>query len=85
MTTHTRCILAEGTPGRWHIASIELERRAWTGTRWAPCSTTGETAGFYRVQQFNSAHAALTAALRAGLDVEASISNTEDEPWKPGA
>lgn len=85
MTTHLKCSIVETTRGQWFIASNEIERRAWTGSRWAPCSATGETAGFYRVQQFNSEEAALTAALRAGLNVEAFISNTEVEPWTPDA
>jgi hypothetical protein len=69
MTTHTRCFIRSNRMGRWYLLSADLERHAWTGSRWSPCSELGMQTGYYRIESYSSENAARDAALAAGLIV----------------
>lgn len=68
MTTHTRCAIREGADRRWFIFSVELDHRAWTGSRWAPSTPSGRATGHYQITHFHSEEAATRAARAFGLE-----------------
>jgi hypothetical protein len=79
MTTHTTCYVKKGILSRWLIHSAELEARAWTGTRWAPCSPGGLATGQYQISSFRTQQEAERAATAAGLTL--IDPKPADEPW----